>query len=414
VKNVAWLTLLAWAVPVHAQHAEMMAKYCVTCHNDKARVGGLSLQSVDINNVPAGAETWEKVIRKLCAGSMPPLTAPHPDKASLNSFAAYLENAIDRAAEAKPNPGQTAMHRLNRTEYANAVRDMLGLEIDPAAILPADDESSGFDNIADVLRVSPALMERYLSASWNISRLAVGNPQVTPSTATYRVRPDLSQDQHIEGLPPGTRGGILVKHNFPVDGEYIIKVRLWRNTFDLMRGMEDPHEIEIALDKKRARTITVGGRPDLIKMAENPGVFGAAVDQDLTIRIPVKAGPHTVSAATLLRSHAERDDEIKPFLRTSIDGLDITGDPSVDRLTIDGPYEAGGAGNTPSRAQIFVCRPANAADELPCARRILATLARKAYRRPVQERDMEGLLSFYQRGRNAKKTFDAGIDPHCN
>ena len=388
----------------------MMVKYCVTCHNDKARVGGLSLQSVDINNVPAGAETWEKVIRKLRAGSMPPLMAPHPDKASLNSFAAYLENAIDRAAEAKPNPGQTAMHRLNRTEYANAVRDMLGLEIDPAAILPADDESSGFDNIADVLRVSPALMERYLSASWNISRLAVGNPQVTPSTATYRVRPDLSQDQHIEGLPPGTRGGILVKHNFPVDGEYIIKVRLWRNTFDLMRGMEDPHEIEIALDKKRVRTITVGGRPDLIKMAENPGVFGADVDQGLTIRIPVKAGPHSVSAATLLRSHAERDDEIKPFLRTSIDGLDITGDPSVDRLTIDGPYEAGGAGNTPSRAQIFVCRPANAADELPCARRILATLARKAYRRPVQERDMEGLLSFYQRGRNAKKTFDAGIE----
>jgi hypothetical protein len=402
--------LFAFAVPVHAQHAEMMAKYCVTCHNDKTRVGGLSLQTVDLNNVPAGAETFEKVIRKLRAGAMPPLTAPRPDKASLDNFAAYLENALDRAAEAKPNPGQTAMHRLNRTEYANAVRDMLGLEIDPAAILPADDESSGFDNIADVLRVSPALMERYLSASWNISRLAVGNMQVTPSTATYRVRPDLSQDQHIEGLPPGTRGGILVKHNFPVDGEYVIKVRLWRNTFDLMRGMEDPHEIEIALDKRRVRAITVGGRPDLIKMAENPGVFGAALDQELTIRIPVKAGPHTVSAATLLRSHAERDDEVKPFLRTSIDGLDITGDPSVDRLTIEGPYEPGGAGNTPSRAQIFVCRPANAADELPCARRILAALAHKAYRRPVQERDMEALLSFYQRGRNTKKTFDAGIE----
>ena len=388
----------------------MVGRYCVTCHNDKARIGGLSLQSADFSNIPAGAEIWEKVVRKLRAGAMPPQSAPRPDKAALDGFASFLETSLDRAAEAKPNPGEATMHRLNRTEYANAIRDILGLEIDATAILPADDESSGFDNIADVLRVSPALMERYLSASWNISRLAVGNTHVTPATATYRVRPDLSQDQHIEGLPPGTRGGILVRHNFPVDGEYVIKVRLWRNTFDLMRGMEDPHEIEIAVDKERVRTITIGGRPDLIKMAENPGVFGADIDQRLSIRIPLKAGPHSVSATTVLRSHAQKDDLVKPFLRTTIDGLDITGDPSVDRLLIEGPYEPGGVGNTPSRARVFICRPANSAEELPCARRILGALARRAYRRPLQERDMESLLSFYQRGRNTKKSFDAGIE----
>ena len=406
----AWFAGFVLSGALHAQQAEMVGRYCVTCHNDKARTGGLSLQSADFNNIPAGAEIWEKVIRKLRAGSMPPQGVPRPDKASLDGLASFLETSIDRAAEAKPNPGQATMHRLNRAEYANAIHDLLGLEIDATAVLPPDDESSGFDNIADVLRVSPALMERYLSASWNISRLAVGNSHVTPATATYRVRPDLSQDQHIEGLPPGTRGGILVRHNFPVDGEYVIKVRLWRNTFDLMRGMEDPHELEIAVDKQRVRTITVGGRPDLIKMAENPGVFGADIDQRLSIRIPVKAGPHSISATTVLRSHAQKDDLVKPFLRTTIDGLDITGDPSVDRLLIEGPYEPGGVGNTPSRARIFVCRPANSAEELPCARRIVGALARRAYRRPIQERDMESLLSFYQRGRNAKKSFDAGIE----
>jgi len=407
---VAWFGALTVVSPLHAQQAEVVGRYCATCHSDKARASGLSLQSADLKNIPAGAETWEKVIRKLRAGSMPPQGAPRPEKATLDNFAAFLETSLDRAAEAKPNPGEAVMHRLNRAEYANAIRDILGLDIDATAILPPDDESSGFDNIADVLRVSPALMERYLSASWNISRLAVGNAQVTPATTTYRVRPDLSQDQHVEGLPPGTRGGMLVRHNFPVDGEYVIKVRLWRNTFDLMRGMEDPHEIEIAVDKQRVRTVTVGGRQDFQKMAGNPGDFGAALDQQLSIRIPIKAGPHTVSATTLLRSHAEKDDLVKPFLRTTIDGLDVTGDPSVDRLLIEGPYEPGAAGNTPSRARIFVCRPANVSEELPCARRILGKLARQAYRRPIQERDMESLLSFYQRGRNTKKSFDAGIE----
>ena len=390
--------------------ATLVARYCVTCHNDKGRIGGLSLQSADVTEVTRNAEIWEKAVRKLRVGAMPPAGAPRPDAAALDHLASYLETSLDRAYAAKPNPGRAPLHRLNRTEYANAVRDLLNLEVDAAALLPPDDESSGFDNIADVLRVSPSLMERYLSASWNISRMAAGNPNVTPSTSTYRVSPDLSQDQQLEGLPLGSRGGILVRHNFPADGEYVFKVRLWRNTFDLMRGMEDPHEIEVALDGARVQAATVGGKEDFGKMAENPGAFGASVDQRLSIRVPVKAGPHEVSAATLLRSHAVRDDLVKPFLRTTIDGLDITGDPSVDRLSIEGPFQPKGAGQTPSRARIFTCRPAKPAEELPCARKILSTLAQRAYRRPASEGDLEQLLSFYQRKRNSQGTFDQGIE----
>src|SRR5215831_18929027 len=272
-----------------AAQSTVINTYCITCHNDKARTGGLTLEHADLNDVPKSAETWEKVIRKVRAGMMPPAGIKRPEKATLDGFATYLETSLDESALSKPRPGRATMHRLNRTEYANAIRDLLALDIDASAYLPSDDESSGFDNIADVLKVSPSLMERYLSASWNISRLAVGNLAITPSTATYRVRPDLSQDQHIEGLPLGTRGGMLVRHNFPVDGEYVIKVRLWRNTFDFLRGMEDRHQVEMAVDGQRVALVTAGGREDFIAMAANPGSFDAAIDQKLTVRMALKA-----------------------------------------------------------------------------------------------------------------------------
>jgi mono/diheme cytochrome c family protein len=393
-----------------AEARQSIDKYCVTCHNDKLRTGGLSLQGADLSDVAKGAETWEKVIRKLRVGAMPPQGMPRPDAATLDGVATYLETELDRAYATKPNPGRTSMHRLNRAEYANAIRDLLALDIDTTALLPPDDESDGFDNIADVLKVSPSLMERYLSASWNISRLAIGDKRIVPATATYRARPDLSQDQHIEGLPLGTRGGMLVRHNFPLDGEYVIKVRLWRNTFDLMRGMEDPHQIEISLDGERLKLVEAGGREEFVKMAQNPGSFGADLDQKLSIRVPVKAGVHAVAATTLLRSHAVRDDLVKPFLRTTVDGLDITGDPSVDRVTIEGPFNETGVEETASRQRIFACRPENPADELPCARKILSVLARRAYRRPVTDNDLETLLSFYQRRRNSNGSLEAGIE----
>jgi hypothetical protein len=392
-----------------AQQA-VLGKYCISCHSAKLRTGGLSLQDADLNNVPAAAGTWEKVIRKLRTGSMPPQGLPRPDSATVNALASYLETSLDQAAAAKPNPGHAAMHRLNRAEYANAIRDVLALDVDATALLPPDDESSGFDNIADVLRMSPSLMERYLSASWNISRQAVGNMNISPETATYRVRPDLSQDQHIEGLPLGTRGGILVRHYFPLDAEYVIKLRLWRNTFDLMRGMEDAHQIEISVDGNQVRLVTAGGHDEFLRMTANPGTFGAELDKQLTVRIPLKAGPHVITASTLLRSHAEKDDLVKPFLRTTIDGLDIMGDPSVDRLAVEGPLNPTGPGQTPSRAKIFICAPQSEREGLPCARKIITALLRRAYRRPIQDADLETPLSFYQRRRNGHGSFDAGIE----
>src|SRR5215468_8829084 len=380
-----------------AAQATVINTYCVTCHNDKARTGGLTLEHADLNDVPKSAETWEKVVRKVRAGMMPPAGMKRPEKATLDGLAAYLETSLDEAAIEKPRPGRATMHRLNRTEYANAIRDLLGLEIDSVAYLPPDDESSGFDNIADVLKMPPSLMERYLSASWNISRLAVGDSAIASTTATYRVRPDLSQDQHLEGMPLGTRGGILARHNFPLDGEYVIKLRLWRNTFDLMRGMEDPHDIEIGMDGVRLTFVTVGGKEDFGAMASNPGTFGADLDKRLTVRIPVKAGTHTITASTILKSNAIRDDLIKPFIRTTVDGLDIMGDPSVDRITVEGPYNATGPGDTASRRKILQCRP-TPAQETTCARQILTTLARQAYRKPVDRASADVLMEFYAKG----------------
>ena len=393
-----------------ASHAALVKTYCVTCHNDRSRSGELSLENVDLANVPKSPELWEKVIRKVRAGMMPPAGMPRPADPALEGFVGYLESSIDRAAAANPRPGRTALHRLNRAEYANAIRDLLALEIDSTALLPPDDESSGFDNIADVLTVSASLMERYLSASWNISRAALGNVSIQPTTVTYRVRPDLSQDQHIEGLPPGTRGGMLVEHAFPVDGEYIIRLRLWRNTFDLMRGMEDPHDIEIAMDGERIAVVTAGGREDFGRMAENPGTFGAELDRKLTVRMKVKAGTHKIWATTVLKSHAPRDDLIKPFIRTTVDGLDIMGDPSVDRITIEGPFSPSGPGESASRRKILSCRPASAAQEQACARQILTSLARQAYRRPVDRASLDVLMDFYSRGRKSGGSFDRGIE----
>jgi len=341
---------------------------------------------------------------------MPPPGMNRPDKAALDSFASFFETSLDQAATLKPQPGRATVHRLNRTEYANAIRDLLALDVDATALLPPDDESSGFDNIADVLNVPPSLMERYLSASWNISRAAVGNTAIAASTATYRVRPDLSQDQHIEGMPLGTRGGILVQHTFPLDGEYTIKVRLWRNTFDLMRGMEDSHDIEIAMDGARLQLVHVGGKQDFATMGENPGTFGAELDRRLSVRIPVKAGMHTITAATVLRSHAVADNLIRPFIRTTIDGLDITGDPSIDRVTIEGPYGQVGSGDTESRRKIFICKPAAAKDETACATKILSALGRMAYRKPLNEASLATLMDFYKKGRANNGNFDSGIE----
>ena len=383
--------------------------YCVTCHNDRLRTGDLSLEKMDLQNVPEGAETWEKVIRKLRAGAMPPPGAPRrPDQAAADGFVSFLETSIDRAAMARPNPGRATVHRLNRTEYGNAIRDLLALDIDPTPLLPADDESYGFDNIADVLKTSPSLLQRYMSASWNISRLALGNASIVADTSTYRAKPDLSQDGHIEGLPLGTRGGMTIRHNFQLDGEYDIKVRLWRATADIIKGLEEPHQLEISVDGVRAKLITFGGPADRDLSYENPGKSAEDIDRRLTV--PVKAGPRTVVATFLNEGDAQNDNVLQPFLRTNLDPLGYRGLPAVDRVSITGPFKPTGAGNTPSRRQILVCRPVGSADELTCAKKIIGTLARRAYRRPVTDSDVQGLIEFYQRGRNEGGNFESGIE----
>jgi hypothetical protein len=400
------------APPSPATHRALLDKYCVTCHSDKLRTGGLSLQSADLAKVSEKAEFWEKVIKKVRVEAMPPQGMPKPDKPAIDAFATSLETAIDREAALRPNPGRSTLHRLNRSEYANAIRDLLALEIDPASLLPPDDESYGFDNIADVLKTSPSLLERYMSASWNISRLAIGNPSIGATSATYRARADLSQTSHIEGLPLGTRGGLLVRHNFPLDGEYVIKVRLWRVTADMIRGLEDKHQVEISVDGARVKLAAIGGKEDQEASEKNPGISASDMDNRLTIRVPVKAGPRDVAATFLteIESQAQDDNILKPFIRANYDVLDYRGEPLVDRITIEGPLTSGGSGDTPSRRRVFVCRPANGADEVPCAKKIVSTLARRAYRRPVTENDLETLMGFYQLGRNGGGNFDMGIE----
>ena len=356
------------------------------------------------------AETWEKVIRKLRVGAMPPSGMPKPSQADVTAFLSSLETSLDKAYAANPNPGHATLHRLNRTEYSNSVRDLLALDVDASTLLPPDDESYGFDNNADVLGVSPVLLERYVSASRKVSRLAVGDPTQGAVAQTFRARPDLSQDKRVEGLPLGTRGGILMHYNFPLDGKYSIKVVLARNTVDVIRGLEEAHQLEILVDGARVFLASVGGTSDTEALVKNPAEARMMIEARLQARVPIKAGPRTVAVTFLQHNAAEDDYILEPFLRTTLDPVNEAGLPHIDQAVISGPYDATGPGDTPSRRKIFVCRPANSSEEVGCAKKILSTLARQAYRRPITPSDTEPLLSFYQAGRNQGGGFDAGIE----
>jgi len=391
-----------------ASERALLDKYCVTCHNEKLKTAGLMLDKTDVEHIGDGAEVWEKVVRKIHGGTMPPLGMPRPDQATLDSFASSLEVSLDRAAISRPEPGRAGMHRLNRAEYQNAVRDLLAVKIDVASLLPADDESNGFDNMADVLRVSPSLLEQYLSASRAVSSLAIGDRGIGPVSQVYQVPPTLAQAEHIEGLPLGTRGGILIHQNFPLDGEYEFSVFLMRSIVGYMTGLEYPHQFEITVDGVRIFLSHVGGEEDNKMMDTNLGLAGNTIDARLRVRVPVKAGPHEVGVAFIAKNNAESVEPLQPFTR-NLDLQDMNGIPIIDHVQVTGPFAATGSGDTPSRRRTFVCQPKNESDELPCARKIISTLARRAYRRPVNDADLEILLSFYQKGRN-KGSFDAGIE----
>jgi hypothetical protein len=388
----------------------LLDKYCVTCHNDRAKTGGLTLQKVDVANIPANAETWEKVIRKLRVGAMPPSGMPKPSAADVSALLSSLETTLDQAYAANPSPGHATLHRLNRTEYANSVRDLLSLDVDASTLLPPDDESYGFDNNADVLGVSPVLLERYVSASRKVSRLAVGDPTQGAVAQTFRARPDLSQDKRVEGLPLGTRGGLLMHYNFPLDGKYAIKIVLARNTVDVIRGLEEAHQIEILVDGTRVFLATVGGTSDTEALVKNPAEARIMIEARLQARVPVKAGPRDVAVTFTQKDAAEDDYILEPFLRTTLDPVNEAGLPHIDQVVIAGPFSATGPGETPSRRRIFTCTPANASEEVGCAKKILTTVARRAYRRPITPNDTETLLTFYQSGRNQGGSFDAGIE----
>ena len=393
----------------------LLDKYCVTCHNERTRAGGLQLDKIDLTQIHDGAETWEKVVRKLRGGMMPPQGMPRPDSATIETFTSWLETSLDREGMAHPNPGRASLHRLNRTEYANAIRDLLALEIDVTSLLPADDESDGFDNIADVLKVSPSLLEQYLAASRKLSSLAIGDPGTPPISDFYRVPPDLAQDEHIEGLPLGTRGGILIRHNFPLDANYQFSVKLLRNIVGYMTGLEFAHQLEISVDGERVFMAPVGGPEDNKMSDENMSGAGDRIDARLTTRIPIKAGPRMVGVTFLKKSSAESDDPLQPHTRDH-DLQNMNGIPLIDYVDIRGPFEPSGPGDTPSRRRIFVCRPTSSRDEVACARKILSTLARRAYRRPVTHDEVESLVGFYEAGRKEGKNtgtnaarFEAGV-----
>ena len=387
-------------------HRRLLDRYCVACHNDRLETGGLSLQAVDLTDIAGEAALWEKVVGKLRAGAMPPQPRPRPEPAAYEGFRAWLEAELDRAAAADVRPGRTeALHRLSRSEYRNVVRDLLRLDVDVSDLLPADDTSYGFDNIAGVLGVSPTLMERYLAAARKISRLAVGSPVPSPIAETFRVASDQGQDHHVAGLPFGTRGGLVVDFNFPEDAEYVISV-----VPDGPLYIE-PHELELTLDGERLDVFTVGRA---LEPGQRRSQYAEANARE--VRVRVSAGPHRVAAAFLRKTAAEPERTRKLYKRPFTgegSGGDSRYQPYLERLTIAGPFESRGARplvDTPSRARIFVCEPGgDAASAEACAADILSGLARRAFRRPVTDEDVDRLLVFYERGA-ATGGFDGGIE----
>ena len=390
-------------------YRQILNTYCVTCHNQRLKTGGLMLDALSLEDVSAKPEVWEKVVRKLHSGTMPPQGMKRPDAATYHELTSWLETQLDRAAQTNPYAGRPVVHRLNRSEYANAIHSLLDLDIDAATLLPPDDSAYGFDNISDALGVSPALEEHYLSAALKIGALAVGDPHVTPGSETWRIRQDLSQDQHIEGLPLGTIGGTSVRYNFPLDGEYTLEAKLYRTNLNIMRGLEVAHQVEFSIDGQRVHLAAIGGKEDLASLFEKPTDTGDAVDARLRVRVPVKAGPHTVVVAFVEDRLVSEPDRLQPFLRSSVDNFDWSGHPHLQMLTIAGPFKAAGAGDTPSRRRIFTCHPDRPAAEEGCARQIVSTLARRAYRQPVTDADLRPVLKFYEAGRR-NGGFEAGIE----
>src|SRR5437867_1930939 len=408
------------SAPTSAAPRAVLDKYCVTCHNQKLRTGGLALDILDAANPSANAEMWERVIAKLRAGSMPPPGNPRPDVETYRTLARWFENEIDRAWAARPNPGRIgAVHRLNRTEYNNAIRDLFAMDLDVKSLLPGDETADGsFDNFADSLSISTAHLERYLSVARQVTRLATGLSPTSPTIETFEIPLHVVQDdRQSEDLPFGSRGGMAIRHDFPSSGEYAIKVRLQRQYQDYIKGMGWPQRLDVRLDNKLVKRFTVGGaaqgRPAASSYAGDgePGFAGddswekymqIGGDAGLEVRVPVDAGPHVVGVS-FVREMWEPEGLPQPLQR----GRVITNDQvymdyaNVGSVQIGGPYtDSAPSTLTPSRRAIFVCQPKAAADERTCAVKILSNMARLAYRRPVTNADVQTLIAFFDFGRD--------------
>jgi mono/diheme cytochrome c family protein len=436
------------ASPAQA-HRALFDRYCLTCHTTRQKERGtvpLALDTLDLSRVAADAAVWEKVVLKLRAGLMPPAGVPRPEKTAHGAFTSWLEGELDRHWSANPDPGRTEpMHRLNRVEYRNAVRDLLGLDLDVSTLLPGDDVSYGFDNIAGVLKLSPTLMERYLSASQKVSRLAVGTPARTPSIDYYRIADDLSQDANLPGLPLGTRGGTRISYVFPMDATYEIRPRLTRDLNESMPLYTEAQVLEISIDGQRVGSFTlpgIGAREGVAEPSTDPGAEPPAApppsptqeparpaisqiqqavrasakerqsrnraDETWNLRVPVKAGQRDVVITFLNRTSALDETARLPFQRPYPAGVNIPETrlgAYLRSVEIVGPLEATGSGQSESRRRIFTCSTRDEA----CARKILSTLARRAYRRPVTAADVDPLLAFYREGAK-QRSFDEGIE----
>lgn len=397
----------------------LLARYCTDCHNAAEVAGGLSLEAVDRDDIGGHAEVWEKVVRKLRGGLMPPPGEPRPDKREIATFAEFLETRLDAAAAAAPNPGYVPLHRLNRKEYANAIRDLFAIEIDSATLLPQDDRAAGFDNIASALQVSPSFVEQYVAAARRVAELVLGESRAAPASQTYKNpipgvafgsttgggRPD-----HVDGLPLGTRGGYVVKHFFAADGEYRITISdlvgaLW------VYNLEFENTLIVTVDGAKVFQTVIGGEADQKAIDQDQAPAVAAINARLkNIRFQAKAGQHDVAVAFVRRTHAESDDRLHRLRQGFDRGIGQDRVMRVDWFELSGPFDPTGISETPSRKLVFSCYPASAEEERPCVEEIVSTLAARAFRRPLAEEDIAERLAYYDDGRSNGGDFEQGIE----
>lgn len=391
-----------------AEHRAMVGLFCLECHDRLAQEGGLVLQARNFSEIGQEPELWENVIHKLRGRMMPPADQAQPELEQIDSFIAYLEASLDAAAVERPNPGRKTVHRLSRTEYGNVTRDLFGLEIDVTQLLPSDPERYGFDNIAEMLRTDPSLMNRYLAAAWKVTSAAIGDTSAAPSVQTYRIPVLRSQDGRMEGLPIGTRGGILIEYDFPVDGEYIVKPKLSRTVNNITKGLEIPHTLELTLDGERVWLNEIGGPEEEFINVRDTGPSGDAIDARLETRLQLSAGKHQIGVAFLQKSQAVAPDVIQPFFR-ELDDSHMFRLPELDSVLVEGPFNVTGPGNSSSRQRVFTCHPDNGSDEADCAEQIISRLARLAFRRDPTEAETERLLGFYSQARAEGTDFEPAV-----